>query len=67
MGVHTILGGGDLSSVGWVGGVLTLDFGGLFTLEIGGSVPGFLARVVLLCTCGPVLMISGAVGCVDVW
>ena len=29
-------GGCDISSAGWVGGVLTLDFGGLTTLEIGG-------------------------------
>ena len=59
--------GCDLSSSGWVGGVVTLEFGGVITLEQGGSMPGILSRVVRWCTCGAVLIISGAVGCVDVW
>ena len=37
-------GGCDLSSAGWVGGVLTLDFRGVITLELGGSMPGVLSR-----------------------
>ena len=60
-------GGYDLSSAGWVGGVVTLEFGGVITLEHGGSMSGVLARVVRWCTRGAVLIISGAVGCVDVW
>ena len=38
-------GGCDLSSTGWVGGVIALDFGGVITLEHGGSMPGLLAHV----------------------
>ena len=60
-------GGCDLSSAGWFGGVPTLDFGGVITLEIGRIMPGVLARVLRWCTRGSVLMIAGAVGCVDVW
>ena len=60
-------GGRDLSSAGWVGGVLTLDIGGVITLERCGRMPGVLDRVVRWCTRGAVLMISGTVGCVDVW
>ena len=60
-------GGCDLSSAGWVGGVLTLYFDGVITLELGGSMPGVLSHVVRWCTRGAVLMIAGAVGCVDVW
>ena len=60
-------GGCDFSSAGWVGGVVTLDVGGVITLEHGGSMPGVLARVVHWCTRVAVLIISGAVGCVDVW
>ena len=60
-------GGRDLPSAGWVGGVLTFDFDGVITLELGGSMPGVLDRVVHWCTHGAALMISGAVGCVDVW
>ena len=51
-------GGCDLSSAGWVGGVLTLDFGILIILELGGSIPGVLACVVRWCTHGEVLMID---------
>ena len=49
------------------GGVVTLEVGGVITLECGGSMPGVLARVVYWCTRGEVLIIAGAVGCVDVW
>ena len=59
-------GGCDLSSAGWVGGVLTLDFGGVTTLEISRIVPEILAPVVW-CTRRAVLIIAGALGCVDVW
>ena len=39
-------GGCDMSSAGWVDSVLTLDFGGVTTLELGGSMPGEFSRVV---------------------
>ena len=38
--------GCDLSSADWVDSVLTLDFGGVTTLELGGSMPGEFSRVV---------------------
>ena len=60
-------GGCDLASYGWVGGVLTLDFGGVIALELGGRIPGVFARVVRWCTHGKLLMIAGVVGCVDIW
>ena len=60
-------GGCDLSSAGLVGGVLILGFGGVITLEIGGSINGVLDRVVCWCACGEVLRFAGTVGCVDVW
>ena len=56
----------DFFSAGPVGGVVTLEFGVVITLEYGGSMPGVLACVVRWCTCGAVLIIAGAVGCVDV-
>ena len=59
-------GGCDLSSAGWVDGVLTFNFDRVITLELGGRMPGVSARVVLWCTRGTVLMIGGVVGCVDV-
>ena len=59
-------GGCDLSSAGWVDGVLTFNFDRVITLELGGRMPGVSARVVLWCTRGSVLMIGGVVGCVDV-
>ena len=60
-------GGCDLSSAGWVGGVVILEFGGVITLEHGGRMSGVLALVVRWYTHGTVLIIAGAVGCVDVW
>ena len=57
----------DFFSAGPVGSVVTLEFGGLITLEYGGSMHGVLSCVVHWCTCGEVLIIDGAVGCVDVW
>ena len=57
----------DFFSAGPVGSVVTLEVGGGITLEYGGSMSGVLARVVCWCTCGEVLIIDGAVGCVDVW
>ena len=57
----------DISSAGWVDDVATLDFFVVITLEHGGSMPGVLSRIVSWCTCGAVLIITGAVGCVDVW
>ena len=54
-------------SAGPVGGVVTLQVGGVITLECGRSMPWVLARVVRWCTCGAVLIIAGAVGCVDFW
>ena len=48
-------------------GVVTLEVGRVITLEYGGSIPGILARVVRWCTCGAVLIIDGAMSCVDVW
>ena len=57
----------DSFSAGPVGGVVTLEVGGKITLEYGGNMPGLLARVVRWCTCGAVLIIAGAVGCVHVW
>ena len=57
----------DFFSAGPVGGVVTLEVGGVITLEHGGSMPGVLSRIVSWCTCGAVLIITGAVGCVDVW
>ena len=57
----------DFFSAGPVGGVVTLEVGGLITLEYGGSMPGVLACVVHWFTRGAVLIIAGAVGCVDVW
>ena len=57
----------DFFTAGPVGGVVTLEVGGVITLEYCGSMPGVLARVVRWCTHGAVLIISGAVGCVDVW
>ena len=59
-------GGCDLSSDCWVGGVLTLDFSGVITIGLGGSMPGVLARVLCWRKRGAVLMIDGAVGCIDV-
>ena len=56
----------NISSAGWVDGVVTLEFGGVITLEHGGSMPGVLARVVRWCPRGTVLMNAGAVVCVDV-
>ena len=57
----------DLSSAGWVGGVVTLDYGKVITLEHGGNMSGVLARLVRWCTRGAVLINAGALGCVDVW
>ena len=56
----------DFFPAGPVGGVVTLEVGGLITLEYSGSMPGVLACVVRWCTRGTVLIIDGAVGCVDV-
>ena len=56
----------DFFSACPVGGVVTLDVGGVITLEHGRSMSGVLPRVVRWCTRGAVLIISGAVGCVDV-
>ena len=47
--------------------MVTLEVGGVITLEYGGSMPGVLAHVVRWCTRGSVMIISGAVGCVDFW
>ena len=55
----------DSFSAGPVGGVVTLEVNRVITLEYGGSIPGVLARVLRWCTCGALLIISGAVGCVD--
>ena len=46
--------------------MVTLEVGGVITLEHGGSMPGVLVRVVRWCTRGAVLIIAGAVGYVDV-
>ena len=46
----------DLSSAGWVSGVVTLEFGGVITLEHGGSMPGVLAPVLRWCIRGAVFM-----------
>ena len=59
-------GGCDFFSTGWVGDVVTLEVGGVITLEHGVSMPGLLDRVVRWCTRGEVLIIADAVGCVDV-
>ena len=59
-------GGCDLSSAGWFGGVVTLEFGGVITLEHVGNMPWVLSLVVRWCSRGAVLIIAGAVGCVDV-
>ena len=47
--------------------MVTLEVGGASTLEYCGSMPGLLARVVRWCTRGTVLIIAGAVVCVEVW
>ena len=47
--------------------MVTLEVGREITLEDGGSTPGVLAHVVSSCTHGAVLIIAGAIGCVDVW
>ena len=60
-------GGCDFFSAGWVGGVVTLEVGGVITPEHVRSMPGVLALVVRWCTRGAVMIISGDVGCVDVW
>ena len=60
-------GGCDVCSSGATGGVVTLDFGGLITLEHRRIIPGVLTRVVSWCTRGVVLITAGAVGWVDVW
>ena len=60
-------GGCDVYSAGATGGVLTIDFGGVITLELRKSMPGVLACVVRWCTCGAVLITEGVVGWVDVW
>ena len=39
-------GGCEFFSAGWVVSVVTLEVGGVITLEHGGSMPGVLARVV---------------------
>ena len=57
----------DFFFAGPVGGVVTLEVGGVITLEQVGSMPGVLPRVVRWFTCWAVLIISCAVGCVDVW
>ena len=53
-------------SAGPVDGVVTLEVGGVITLEYRGSMPGVLPLVVRWCACGAVLIIASAVGCVDV-
>ena len=57
----------DFFSSCLVGGVVTLEVDEVITLECGRSMPWVLARVVRWCTCGAVLIIAGAVGCVHVW
>ena len=47
--------------------MVTLEVGGVITLDYGGSMPGVLASVLLWCTRGSDLITAGAVGCVDVW
>ena len=56
----------DFFYAGPVGRVVTLEVGGVITLEQVGSMPGVLPRVVRWFTCWAVLIISCAVGCVDV-
>ena len=55
----------DFSSAGLVVGTVTPEVSGVITLEYGESMPEVLARVVRWFTRGAVLIISGAVGCVD--
>ena len=57
----------DISSAGWVDDVATLDFFVVITLEHGGSMHVVLAHVLPWFTHGEVLIITGAVSCVDVW
>ena len=47
--------------------MVTLEVGGVITLDYYGSMPGVLDCVVRWCTRWAVLIIAGAVGCVDVW
>ena len=56
----------DFFSAGPVGGVVTLEVGGVIILEYGGNMPGVLTRFVRWCKRGVVMIITGAVGCVDV-
>ena len=59
--------GCDVYSDGATGGVLTLVFGRVITLELCRSMPSVLARVVCWWTRGVVLITTGAVGWVYFW